>query len=797
MRAPLSWIREFTPVESTVEELVETFADLGFEVDGVETVGEGLEGIVAARVIETAPHPDADRIQLVQVDPGDGQGLQVCCGAFNMSEGDLVPLATVGTTMPDGMEIAARKMRGEVSNGMLCSAAELGLGEDHSGIHILAGDPAPGTPVAEVLGILPDTVFDLDVLPNRPDGLSMLGVARDLSAKLGLPLQLPNPVVSEHGADTGAMVSVEILDDDLCGRFVARVITGLNEAQTPPWMAARLLAAGMRPISVAVDVSNYVMLELGQPSHAYDLAKVDGATLRVRRAREGEQVETLDGVLRTLTERDGVIADGGDTAIGVAGVMGGASTEISESTTDVLFEAAWWDPMSIAVSSAGLNLHSEASLRFKRGVDPEIAPLAALRFAELLGGITGARLHPGVVDEQGNLPAPQSIALRTDRVNLLLGTDLDTAQVRSLIDSIGFSSSDNGNGSSSLVDVPSWRLDCTSEVDLVEEVGRMHGFSSIPKTVPTSPKAGSLTPAQRRRRRIRAALVGAGLSEAMPMPFLAPGDLQRCGLSADGLRVANPLAAEESVLRTSLLPGLLAAVSYNAARRTRGVRFFEVARVFGPGELLVERSASTAADRVLSGERESVAAVLAGAEAAEAVQLLEVLLSAAGVGPLALRSAEVPGLHPGRSAVVEVAGVNLGSVGEVDPGVAEAHDIDERLAWLELDMDSLLALPETVVQVRPVSRFPSTDVDLAFVVDERVPAAVVAATIHGAGEGLVTAVDLFDVFRSDALGVEQKSLAFRLRFCAMDRTLTDSEVGELRQAIIAAVQDTHSATLRG
>jgi len=281
------------------------------------------------------------------------------------------------------------------------------------------------------------------------------------------------------------------------------------------------------------------------------------------------------------------------------------------------------------------------------------------------------------------------------------------------------------------------------------------------------------------------------------MPFLAPGDLQRCGLSADGLRVANPLAAEESVLRTSLLPGLLAAVSYNAARRTRGVRFFEVARVFGPGELLVERSASTAADRVLSGERESVAAVLAGAEAAEAVQLLEVLLSAAGVGPLALRSAEVPGLHPGRSAVVEVAGVDLGSVGEVDPGVAEAHDIDERLAWLELDMDSLLALPETVVQVRPVSRFPSTDVDLAFVVDERVPAAVVAATIHGAGEGLVTAVDLFDVFRSDALGVDQKSLAFRLRFCAMDRTLTDSEVGELRQAIIAAVQDTHSATLRG
>lgn len=795
MRVPLSWLQEFTPVDLPPAELADVFAELGFEVDAIESVGSPLDGVVVARVLATEPHPDADRIQLVQVDRGDGEALQVCCGAFNMSPGDLVPLATVGTTMPGGMEIAAREMRGQMSNGMLCSAAELGVSEDHGGILILDAAAQPGAAVGELLGVVPDVVFDLDVLPNRPDALSILGVARDLAARLGLPLRVPDPQPPEAGEDALSLVSVEIADPSLCGRFVVRVLSGVEGGETPGWMAQRLAAAGMRPISPVVDVSNYVMLELGQPNHTYDLAKVGAGCLRVRRARHDEEVETLDGVTRSLGPLDGVIADGDDEPLAIAGVMGGASTEISADTTDILLELAWWDPMDIARSSTSLNLHSEASLRFKRGVDTGVAPLAARRFAELLGAITGATLHPGTIDERGDLPTSDPVTVRTDLANTVLGTALDSQRIVALIEPIGFGCEIVGGDL--VVGIPSWRPDCSSEIDVIEEIGRHHGLARIAKTVPTSPKAGSLTGVQQRRRRIRRAFVGAGFSEAMPMPFLAPGDLERCGLPSDGLRVANPLAAEESVLRTSAMPGLLAAVGYNAARRIHGVRLFEVSRLFGPGELVFDRDRSVELDRVLTGEAEFAAAVMAGGDSTEAVEVLEVVLAAAALGPLALRSEEIPGLHPGRAAVVEIAGLSAGAVGEIHPEVAADHGITERVGWLELDLDALARLPETVVRVEPVSRFPSTDVDLAFVFDERVPAAAAAATIHTAGEGLVTGVDLFDVFRSESLGADVKSLAYRVRFCAIDRTLTDAEVGELRSRIIAAVESTHGASLRG
>ncbi len=795
MRVPLSWLCEFVPLEGPPGELSETFADLGLEVDGIEVTGEGLDGIVVARVLETAPHPDADRIQLVQVDPGDGVPLQVCCGAFNMSAGDLVPLATVGTTMPNGMEIAARKMRGETSNGMLCSAAELGLSRDHEGIMILGADLSVGTGLAEALGIERDVVFDLDVLPNRPDALSILGIARDLSARLGLPLGVPDPNPGESGDDAAGMAGVAIEDPTLCGRFLVRVLSGITMGESPSWMAQRLNAAGMRPINSVVDVSNYVMLELGQPNHTYDLAKVAGGRLGIRRARAGETIETLDGVNRDLTEVDGVITDGDDVAIGIAGVMGGASTEISGSTTDVLLEMAWWDPMSIAVTSARLNLHSEASLRFKRGVDPELADLAARRFAELLAEIGGATLHPGVLDERGDLPPSEPVRVRPARVNTILGTELGASEMARLIEPIGFDS--EVDGTDLRVSIPSWRLDSDAEVDVIEEIGRMYGFARIDKRVPNSPNGGSLSPTQRRRRQVRRAFVGAGLSEAMPLPFLAPGDLERCGLPAEGLHVANPLAAEESVLRTSLRPGLLAAVAYNAARRTTGVRFFEIGRLFGPGRLVTDVAESADLGKVLTGESEFAAAVLAGSDASEAVELLELVVRAAGAGPIALRAEELPGLHPGRGAVVEVSGSEAGIVGEVDPAVAAAHSIEERVAVLELDMGHLLGLPEAVTHAAAVSRYPSSDIDLAFVVDDVVPAAAVAATIHSAGGEELESVELFDVFRSDEVGEGRRSLAYRIRFCAADRTLTDEEVGTLRVGIIEAVESTHGARLRG
>ncbi len=798
MRFTLGWLREFAPLEGDAPYLADVMVDLGLEVEDVVDIGGSFGGIVVARVLEVREHPDADKVRLVDVDAGDGEALQIVCGASNMVAGDLVPLATLGTVMPGGMEIQARKMRGQLSNGMLCSARELELGEDHSGILVLPEDLTPGTPLTEALGLVPDTAFDVDVLPNRPDALCVAGIARDLAARQGVPFHVAVPDPDTSGEGAAGLVRVEIEAPELCGRFLARVLSGVTLGPSPRWMAQRLLAAGMRPINNVVDVSNYVMLELGQPNHTYDLATVAGGRLGVRMARPGERLVTLDGVDRELDPADGVITDGDDVPIGLAGVMGGASTEISDATTDVVLEAAWWDPQTIASTSARHNLHSEASLRFKRGTDPELPPLAARRFAQLLAEVGGARLHPDEVEDHGVLPGREVVRVRTSRINALLGTELYRGLVVDLLGPIGFAATEVGDDDLD-VSVPSWRPDSSAEVDVIEEVGRMYGLSRIERTVPVSAHPGGLTSAQRARRHVRAALLGAGVSEAMPMPFLAPGDLERCGLPADGLVLANPLVAEESVLRTSLLPGLLASVAYNASHRRPGVRLYEIGRVFELGEhgVVADVESSARLGRVLDGEREQLAVVLAGLEAPAAVELLDVVVAALGAGPVALLPEPLPGLHPGRGAVVQVAGYDAGQVGEVDPVVLDRLGIEERVAWLQLELGWLLDLPVPARTARPVSRYPSTDVDLAFVVEDRVPAAAVRSTIRATGAPLLRAVELFDVFRAGSLGDGRRSLAYRLRFQADDRTLTDAEVGEVRQSIIDEVEQTHGASLRG
>ena len=813
MKVLLSWLREFAPIEGDPEQIAAQLTELGMELESVTRIGEGLDGIVVAKVLEVRQHPDADRIRLVDVDLGDGEALQICCGATNMAAGDLVPLATIGTVMPNGMEIARRKMRGQVSNGMLCSAAELELGDDHAGLLILPQDLVPGATITDALGIAEDIAYEFDALPNRPDTLSVMGVARDLAAHQRVAFGFPSFPTDAQGSDAAGLCSVAIHAPDLCGRFLARVISGVDLGASPRWMAQRLLAAGMRPINSVVDVSNYVMLELGQPNHTYDLATLPDGALGVRWARDGETIRTLDGVERTLSRDDGVIVDGNDTAIGIAGVMGGASTEISDATSDVLFEAAWWDPAAVAATSARLNLHSEASLRFKRGVDPEMAPLAAERFGQLLGQIAGAQLHPGVVDVEGDRPARVVVQVRPRRVNALLGTTLSSDDMASLIEPIGYGCEPAGDDL--LVTVPTWRPDSTIEVDVIEEIGRHFGFSNIERSVPASPHTGGLSPRQQDRRTLRRGLIGAGLSEAMPMPFLAPGDLERCGLGADGLVLANPLAAEESILRTSLLPGLLKAVAHNERHRMPGVRLFEIGRVFSVGEqgVLTDVSESELAGRVLSGEREHVGAVLAGEDSFRAVELVELLLrrigrwydaadpsgsTAASLSAVDLVARPLAGLHPGRSAAVVVRGTEVGQVGEVHPSVLAANDISERVAWVQLDLTAVLDLEAVPALARPVSRFPSSDIDLAFVVPDGLAAADLHRTLVTApGEVVPVSVELFDVFRSEQLGGDRKSLAFRVRFQELGRTLTDAEVAAARAAMIQAAAEVHGAELRG
>ena len=784
MKVLLSWLRDFAPVEGDPVAIGDQLSDLGLAVEEITAVGEGLDGIVVARVLDLRRHPDADRIQLVDVDAGDGEALQICCGAFNMSVGDLVPLATLGAVMPGGLEIARRKLRGEWSNGMLCSPTEIGLGDDADGILLLDGDPTPGTPLTEALDLRPDVLYDLEVNPNRPDAMSVAGVARDLAARQGVPFAIPEPAVAESGDGAAGRATVEILDEDLCGRFGLRVLDGVVVGTSPRWLANRLTALGQRPINSVVDVSNYVMLELGQPNHTYDLDRVAGAAFRVRRAADGEVIETLDGVERTLTAADGVIADGDDTAIGIAGIMGGANTEIDDSTTSVALEMAWWDPMTIATSGRRLGLRSEASARFERGCDPEVVDLAMRRFAELLAP-SGATLAPDLVDARGNLPAREAIRVRTGRVNALLGTDLGRGRIAEVLQSIGFGVTEAGDDLE--VVVPSFRPDSSTEIDVVEEVARMHGYGRIERTVPRSTLTGHLTPYQLDRRTVRSTMAGLGLDEVMPVPFLAPGDLEAAGLPADGVTLVNPLVAEESVMRASLRPGILRTLAYNASHRMTGLGVFEVGHVYRrPAE-----------PQPLPDEREHLAVALAGREAGEAVSVWSALADALAARDYALVAESAPGLHPSRTARIEVGGVSVGNVGEVDPGVLEAFEVPERVAWLEVDLDTLLALPHGDKPYGRVSRYPSSDIDLAFAVDEGTPAAAVDVCLREAGGDLLVDLSLFDVFRGDVVGEGRRSLAFTLRLQAGDRTLTDAEVAEVRSRCIAAVEGSLPATLRG
>jgi phenylalanyl-tRNA synthetase beta chain len=789
MRAPLSWLREYAPIEGDVAALAVALSSLGLVVDGVQQIGEGLDGIVVARVLATRPHPAADRVHLVDVDAGDGEALQVVCGAFNMKEGDLVPLATLGTVMPGEKRIERSKIRGEWSNGMLCSSDELGLPPTEEGIRILpTGVAKPGTPLAEALGLQPDVVFDLDITPNRPDAMSIVGVARDLAAYLKIPFTPPDP--SPPATPVEARIRIEA--PDLCPRFTGTVLEGVTIAPSPDWVVRRLTLAGMRAINNVVDASNYVMLEMGQPTHPYDLDLLPGRGLSVRRANDGEPLTTLDGERRRLQADDCLICDFESTPVGVAGIMGGASSEISDTTTTVFLEAAYFQPISVARTARRLGLRTEASARFERGVDPEGIARAVGRFCELLPG-TRATAGMTSVDSVEHLPRPAVVRLRTQRVNALLGTSLSDEEIAGYLKPIGFETVPVELGVQA-VTVPSFRPDSSREADVIEEVARHYGYERIPKTLPTTARhSAGLTDYQRERRTVRDVLAGSGLTEAWTTSFLAPGDLERAGLPADAIEVENPMVREEAFLRPSLLPGLLKAVAFNVAHQEPALRLFEISHVFLPPAV---------GDGPLPEEPEYLAVALAGpgGDARAAAGIWAVLADALRVDDMQL--VPVPphlagGLHPTRSQAISCSGAVVGVVGEVDPAVVAAFGAGERLGWIEIDLGMTLAAPRRLATLVPVSRFPASDIDLAFVVADLVPAATVAATLRHAGGELLEGLELFDVFRGGQLPPAHRSLAYRLRFRAQDRTLTDSEVAELRTACIAAVETAHHAALRG
>ena len=822
MRAPISWLAEYAelPADLTPRQLAEALIRTGTEVESVESGADALTGpIVVGRVLsfEAEPQKNGKTIRWCQVDVGEAEPRGIVCGASNFAPGDLVVVSLPGAVLPGGFAIAARKTYGHVSDGMICSVRELGIGDDHDGILVLAPESAkPGDDPLELLG-LRDAVLDAAITSDRGYCLSIRGLAREAAAALDVPFR--DVTAALPTVDGGAYV-VEVDDPAGCDRFSARAVTGLDpSAPTPEWMSRRLRQCGMRSISLAVDVTNYVMLETGQPLHAFDRSKLAGA-IGVRRARAGERLTTLDDAVRTLDPDDLVVTD--DTGpIALAGVMGGASTEIGAATTDVVLEAAHWDPDSIARTVRRHHLPSEAARRFERGVDPEIAGVALARCVDLLVEYGGARPADGYT-VVGTPAATPTIELQAGHAERLAGMPIPRADVLAHLRVVGCEVS----GDEVLtVRPPSWRPDLLIAADLVEEVVRLAGYDRLPSVLPLAPAGIGLTPRQLLRQAVSRAVAAAGYVEVLSFPFVAPGVYDALGLPADdvrrrAVRLVNPLSEDEPELRTTLLPGLLATALRNVGRGSRDLALVETGLVFRPrpdapttpvGIPGIDRRPTdaelAALDAALPEQPRHLAVVLTGhreprswwgegrtADWADAVEAAQVVARAARA-TLTVEAADTAPWHPGRCAALRLDGRVIGHAGELHPRVVAALGLPERTCAMELDLD---ALPTPEPATAPViSSYPPVLLDVALVVPSAVPAAAVEATLRAAAGPLLESVRLFDVYTDAArLGEDRRSLAYALRFRAADRTLTVEEAVTARDAAVAEAVRRHGAELR-
>ncbi len=836
MRVPLSWLREYVdlPATQTGRDVQAKLISAGLEVETVEQLGHDLKGPLVVGQVLTIEELEGFKkpIRFCTVDVGQANGTgepqEIVCGARNFVVGDKVVVVLPGATLPGGFSISARKTYGRTSHGMICSGDELGMGDDGShGIIVLPPETEVGKDAIELLELV-DEVLDIAVTANRGDCLSIRGVARETAIAYGLPLS--DPALLDVPGPNAFGYPVKVLDPVGCDRFTARTVTGLSpEARSPLWLQRRLQKVGMRPISLAVDVTNYVMMELGQPLHAYDRSLVQG-TIGVRRAEEGEKIVTLDGVTRTLHAEDLVITDERGP-IGLAGVMGGANTEIAdhteaEGTTDIVIEAAHFNAVSIARTARRHKLSSEASKRFERGVDPQAASAAAQRTVDLLVLLAGGTAEAGVTEVTAP-SAPHTIAVAADHPDRVAGVEYGRETVVRRLQQVGC---DVYGQDELIVTVPSWRPDLAEVNDLAEEVIRLEGYENLPSTLPKPPSGRGLTHRQRLHRRVGRALAGAGYVEAPNYPFVSEQVFDQLGLAADDparrvVRLANPLNDEEPALRTSLLPGLLAALRRNDGRGSHDLALFETGLVFLPRE---EQRAAVSPpvdrrptdeeiaelDAALPEQPRHVAVVLAGAREqagwwgkgrpadwADAVEAARAVAREAGA-ELVVRGGQYGPWHPGRCAelviVADGAERVVGHAGELHPRVLKALGLPARSSAMELDLDALERVGDGTPQAPSISTFPVATQDVALVVDTFVPQADVEAALReGAGE-LLEAIRLFDVYENaEQLGDGRKSLAYALRFRAADRTLTVDEASAARDAAVALAGERTGAVLRG
>lgn len=797
------WLQEYVDLAGiSAEELAEKITRSGIEVEGVEDLGEGISGVVIGHVVEREQHPNADKLNKCLVDLGEGEPVQIICGASNVAQGQKVAVAKVGAVLPGNFKIKKAKLRGEESNGMICSLQELGIEsklvakEYQEGIFVFPNDVEPGADALELLN-LNDKVLELGLTPNRSDALSMLGVAHEVAAILGRDVKYPEISLETNNEKASDYISIKVDVKEDNPLYVARVVKNVKIAPSPLWMQTRLMAAGIRPHNNVVDITNYILLEYGQPLHAFDYDRLGSKEILVRRAQNGEKIVTLDDTERTLTEEHLVITNGTEP-VALAGVMGGANSEVQNDTTTVLIESAYFKGLTIRTASKDHGLRSEASARYEKGIDPNRTRLAADRAASLMALYAGGEVVDGTVEVDTMTIEPAVISISLKRINGVLGTDLTAEQVKDIFARLQFEVKEEDG--SFVVTVPTRRGDITIEEDLVEEVARLYGYDHLPTTLPISEATpGRLTPYQEKRRRVRRFLEGAGLLQAITYSLTSEEKAAQFALEqAEAIRLAMPMSEERSTLRLSLVPHLLEAVKHNNARQIDSVALYEIGSVFlatAQGELPQEKERLAGAVTGLwhthswQGEKKAVDFYVVKG-------ILEGLFNLLGVtDQIEYKLASKEGMHPGRTAEVLLNGSSIGFVGQLHPAAQKDMDLRETYVF-ELDLQTLLTTNVQEVQYEPIPRFPSISRDIALVVEKDVSAGNIQRVIQEAGGKLLKDVTVFDLYEGEKMEPGKKSVAFSLRYFDPERTLTDEDVTKAHDRVLKAVEEAFGASLR-
>ena len=816
MNVTLNWLKTYIDFDLSPSELADRLTMLGIEVESIKQLGAGLEGVIVGSVSSIRPHPNADKLVLCQVDVGEAEELQIVCGAPNAREAMLAPVATIGATLPIGLTIKSAKLRGETSQGMLCSEKELGLSDDAAGLMELPADTPLGTPLSEALG-LDDVVFELEITPNRPDCLSLIGVAREIRAETGNPLKLPSGDLKESETDIQELTSVTIDAPDLCPRYAARVIQGVKVGESPAWLQQRLESVGIGVINNIVDITNFVLMEYGQPLHAFDYHKLTAVkyglascALRrivVRRAADGEHLTTLDEVERELTADMLVIADA-EKSVALAGIMGGYDSEITETTCDVLLESAYFNPSSVRATAKALGISTEASYRFERGADPGVVITALDRAAQLIAELAGGTVCEGVVDVYPRQQPLTRIQLRPERVNFVLGTTIETAEMVQILNRLDFDVETSGDVYQ--VTVPTFRSDVTREIDLIEEIARVYGYDNIPTTLPKGDiPVPPPNPKTEIYNRIKRFLLAAGMMEVVNYSFCDPNCFDKIRLNAndplrDTLKLRNPLSPEMSVLRTTLLPSLLENAQHNRNHQIDTIALFEIGSVF------INNNQNGRSDlRIATLEPERVAGILAG-QIGEGVYsnpyrqpdffdikgLVEGILEVCGIVDYTLQKTDMPIFHPGRNAEVLLDDRRIGTFGEAHPTVLENYDLPYKAYLFEFDLEGLVDTAVFAKRFEPISIYPKVARDLAIVVDKEILSDMPTELIYATGGDIVESVRLFDVYEGEQVPEGKKSLAYTITYHSPTETLTDKAVNALHNKVVERLNQELGAELR-